>query len=67
MLASGLHAAGNRLTAIGDGAVAVFGFLLCAGCIFSVFWLGLRVMSTRRYKPVKHKRGRRARQLADRH
>jgi len=61
MMAIGFYAGWDRLAAVGDCVVALFGFLLCASCIFSLFWLGVRAMSTGRYNPVKHKRGRRTR------
>jgi hypothetical protein len=56
MIATGSCALWDRLSDVGDWVVVLFGLLLWASCIFGLFCLGVRAMSTRRYKQVKHKR-----------
>jgi hypothetical protein len=56
MIATGSYALWDRLSDVGDWVVVLFGLLLWASCVFSLFCLGVRAMSTRRYKQAKHKR-----------
>ena len=56
MIATGSYALWDRLSDVGDWVVVLFGLLLWVSCVFSLFCLGVRAMSTRRYKQTKHKR-----------
>jgi hypothetical protein len=56
MIATGSYAPWDRLSDVGDWVVVLFGLLLWVSCVFSLFRLGVRAMSTRRYKQAKHKR-----------
>ena len=56
MIATGSYALWDRLSDVGDWVVVLFGLLLWVTCVFSLFCLGVRAMSTRRYKQTKHKR-----------
>jgi hypothetical protein len=58
-MAIGVYTGGDRLSLIGERAVALFGFLLCASCAASLFWCALRAMAGGRYKPMKQRRGKR--------
>jgi type IV secretory pathway TrbD component len=49
---------------VGDWIVALFGLLLWTSCLLSLFALGMRAMSSSRYKRAKHKRRRQAKQHA---
>lgn len=51
-----------RVSDVGDWVVVLFGLLLWVSCVVSLFALGMRAMSTGRYKRAKHKRGRQAKQ-----
>jgi hypothetical protein len=56
MIATGSDAPWDRLSDVGDWVVVLFGLFLWVTYVFSLFCLGVRAMSTRRYKQTKHKR-----------
>jgi hypothetical protein len=49
-----------RLSDGGEWVVLLFGMLLWAACLFSLIGLGVRAMSTGRYRSRKRRTGRRA-------
>jgi len=56
----------GQLSDAGDWVVVVFGMLLWACCLFSLFGLGVRVISTVRHKGRKRRSARQARHWLDR-
>jgi hypothetical protein len=52
----------DRLSDAGNWVVVLFGFLLCAICLFSLFALGMRAIFAPRHKSPRHKRRRQAKQ-----
>jgi hypothetical protein len=66
MLRGSVIAAGpylwERLSDAGAWVVVLFGMLLWAVCLFSLFRLGMRVMSSSRDRRTKRERGKQAKQ-----
>jgi hypothetical protein len=64
MMPDSITAAGSfarwNATDVGDKIVLLFGSFLGLLCLFDLIALGVRTMSGGRYKPFKHKRGKRA-------
>lgn len=59
-IATGSFPPWDRLSNVSDWIVVVFGMLLWVSCLFSLLCLGMRAMSTGRYKRAKHKNGKQA-------
>jgi hypothetical protein len=58
MIATRSYAPWERVSDAGNWVVVVFGILLWASCVFSLVCLGMRAMSSGRYRRVKQKRGK---------
>jgi hypothetical protein len=58
VIAAGTYVAWERLSDVGAWVVVLFGMLLWVICLFSLFRLGMRVMSAGRDRRTKHERGR---------
>jgi hypothetical protein len=57
LVGMGSHALWNRLSDMSDRVVVLFGLLLWAICVFCVFCLGMRAISTTGCKRSRHEPG----------
>ncbi len=64
LIAMSFYPPWDRLSRLSDWIVVVFGMLIWACCVFSPLWLGMRAMSTERYKGARRKRARPAKERA---
>ncbi len=62
MIATAFPIPWARLSDGGDWVVVLFGMLLWVACLFSLIGLGVRAMSTGRYRSRKRRTRRRANQ-----